>query len=98
MREVTLEEAWATLRSAGFNHQYEDGWLSIFPGKVLVGRALTSQWLPGRPDIQAVLEKKGIADKRKGDRKSVVQGKRVAVGLDLGGRRIIKKKKQAELQ
>src|SRR3546814_14127770 len=66
MREVTLEEAWATLRSAGFNHQYEDGWLSIFPGKVLVGRALTSQWLPGRPDIQAVLEKQGIADKRKG--------------------------------
>src|SRR3546814_15072413 len=66
MREVTLEEAWATLRSAGFNHQYEDGWLSIFPGKVLVGRALTSQWLPGRPDIQAVMEKQGIADKRKG--------------------------------
>ncbi|BAI98714.1 hypothetical protein Sj15T_37850 [Sphingobium sp. TA15] len=66
MREVTLEEAWATLRSAGFNHQYEDGWLSIFPGKVLVGRALTSQWLPGRPDIQTVLEKQGIADKRKG--------------------------------
>src|SRR3546814_4804055 len=42
MREVTLEETWATLCSAGFNHQYEDGWLSIFPGKVLVGRALTS--------------------------------------------------------
>jgi regulator of RNase E activity RraA len=66
MREVTLEEAWATLRSAGFNHQYEDGWLSIFPDKVLVGRALTSQWLPGRPDIQTVLEKQGVADGRKG--------------------------------
>ena len=66
MREVTLEEAWATLRSAGFNHQYEDGWLSIFPDKVLVGRALTSQWLPGRPDIQTVLEKQGGADGRKG--------------------------------
>jgi hypothetical protein len=26
MKNVTLEEAWATLRSAGFNHQYEDGW------------------------------------------------------------------------
>lgn len=66
MRDVTLEEAWATLRSAGFNHQYEDGWLSIFPDKVLVGRALTSQWLPGRPDIQTVLEKQGVTDKRKG--------------------------------
>jgi len=66
MRSVTLEEAWATLRAAGFNHQYEDGWLSIFPDKVLVGRALTSQWVPGRPDIQAVLEKQGVADKRQG--------------------------------
>lgn len=66
MRDVTLEEAWATLRGAGFNHQYEDGWLAIFPDKVLVGRALTSQWLPGRPDIQAVLEQQGTAAGRKG--------------------------------
>src|SRR3546814_20641377 len=29
-----------------------------------------------------------------GDRKSVVEGKRVSVSLDFGGRRIIKKKKQ----
>jgi len=26
MKNVTLEEAWAMLRTAGFNHQYEDGW------------------------------------------------------------------------
>jgi len=66
MREVTLEEAWATLRGKGYNNQYEDGWLSIFPDKVLVGRALTSEWLPGRPDLQTVLEKQGVADGRKG--------------------------------
>jgi regulator of RNase E activity RraA len=66
MRAVTLEEAWATLRSEGFNHQYEDGWLSIFPGKVLIGRALTSEWLPGRPDLQTVLEKQGVEDGRQG--------------------------------
>src|ERR1035441_6192295 len=28
MKNVTLEEAWATLQQAGFMHQYEDGWLS----------------------------------------------------------------------
>lgn len=66
MREVTLEEAWAALRSRGFNNQYEDGWLSIFPDKVLVGRALTSEWLPGRPDLQKVLEKQGVDEGRKG--------------------------------
>lgn len=66
MRSVTLEEAWAQLRSAGFNHQYEDGWLSIHPGKVLVGRALTAQWLPGRPDIHRVIEEQGKKDGRIG--------------------------------
>src|SRR5690349_16767753 len=44
MKKVTLEEAWATLREAGFNHQYEDGWLVIHPDQVLVGRALTAVW------------------------------------------------------
>jgi regulator of RNase E activity RraA len=66
MKKVTLEEAWAVLRDAGFNHQYEDGWLSIQPDKVLVGRALTAQWMPGRPDVQKVLEAQGKMDKRIG--------------------------------
>lgn len=66
MRNVTLEEAWAVLRNAGFNHQYEDGWLSIHPDKVLVGRALTAQWLPGRPDIHKVITEQGKKDGRKG--------------------------------
>jgi len=56
MRNVTLEEAWATLQGSCFNHQYEDGWLSIHPDQVLVGRALTAVWMPGRPDIQKVIE------------------------------------------
>lgn len=59
MASVTLEEAWAVVTQAGFSHQYADGWLSIHPDKVLVGRALTSQWLPGRPDILEVIEAKG---------------------------------------
>src|SRR3546814_16522012 len=36
---------------------------------------------------------RGDHDRRIGDRKSVVQGKSVSVRVDLGGRRIIKKKK-----
>jgi regulator of RNase E activity RraA len=66
MKTVTLEEAWAELRSAGFNHEYEDGWLSIHQDKVLVGRALTAQWLPGRPDIEKVIEQQGKQDGRIG--------------------------------
>jgi len=66
MKSVTLEEAWAQLRTAGFNHQYEDGWYCIHPEKVLVGRALTAQWLPGRPDIHKVIEEQGRKDGRIG--------------------------------
>jgi regulator of RNase E activity RraA len=66
MKNVTLEEAWAVLRSAGYNHQYEDGWLVIHPNKVLLGRALTAEWMPGRPDVQRVLEEQGKLDHRIG--------------------------------
>ena len=66
MKSVTLEEAWATLRNAGFEHQYEDGWFTIFPDKILVGRALTSSWIPGRLDLQKVIEADGKQEGRKG--------------------------------
>jgi len=62
MKLVTLEEAWATCRNGGFNFQYEDGWQMIHPDQVLVGRALTSVWMPGRPDILRVIEADGKAE------------------------------------
>jgi len=66
MKKVTLEEAWAVVTGAGFGHQIDDKWVSIHPDKILVGRALTSQWLPGRPDILSVIEAKGKTDGRIG--------------------------------
>jgi hypothetical protein len=35
-------------------------------GKVLVGRALTAQWLPGRPVVHRVIEAQGKVDGRIG--------------------------------
>ena len=66
MRSVTLEEAWAVIKQAGYGNQYEDNWFTIHPEKVLVGRALTAQWLPGRPDIHRVITEQGKADGRVG--------------------------------
>jgi len=59
MKLVTLEEAWAVLKNANYKHSYDDGWMCINPDSVLVGRALTATFVPGRPDIQRVLDKKG---------------------------------------
>src|SRR5690242_21459828 len=75
MKTVTLEEAWAVLREAGFNHQYEDGWLSIHPDKVLVGRALTAIWMPGRPDVQKLLEAEGAKMHRSEERRVGKEGR-----------------------
>jgi regulator of RNase E activity RraA len=66
MKTVTMEEAWATLRFAGYEHQYEDGWTVLYPDKIMVGRALTSTWIPGRLDLQKVIEADGKAEGRKG--------------------------------
>ncbi len=66
MKLVTLEEAWAICRNNGFSHQYEDGWMMIHPDQVLVGRALTSMWMPGRPDVNNVIYEVGKKDGRIG--------------------------------
>jgi regulator of RNase E activity RraA len=65
MKLVTLEEAWAVLRNENYKHQYEDGWATINPDSVLVGRAVTAIFMPGRPDLQRVIDDTGhIRDKR----------------------------------
>jgi regulator of RNase E activity RraA len=56
---VTLEEAWAVLRNENYKHQYDDGWLTINPDSVLVGRAVTATFMPGRPDIHTVIDDRG---------------------------------------
>src|SRR5271169_4385431 len=66
LKTVTLEEAWAVVKQAGFPHEYEDNWLQIHPDKILVGRALTAQWLPGRPDVHKVIQEQGMVDGRIG--------------------------------
>jgi regulator of RNase E activity RraA len=59
MKLVTLEEAWAVLRNENYNWQYEDGWMTINPDSVLVGRALTATFMPGRPDMHRVIDDRG---------------------------------------
>lgn len=59
MKLVTLEEAWAVLRNENYNYQYDDGWMTINPDSVLVGRAVTATFMPGRPDIHRVIDDRG---------------------------------------
>jgi regulator of RNase E activity RraA len=70
MKRVTLEEAWAVLRGQGFDFQYEGDWQVIDPDAVLVGRAVTATFMPGRPDIHKRYDERGRADGRSGSQNS----------------------------
>jgi regulator of RNase E activity RraA len=59
MKLVTLEEAWAVLKGENYKHQFEDGWQAINPDSVLVGRAVTATFMPGRPDIHRAIDDRG---------------------------------------
>ena len=64
MKLVTHEEAWAIMKNANFKHQYAEGWLCINPEGVLVGRAVTAVFMPGRPDVHRVIDSVGHAEGR----------------------------------
>ncbi|HEX8881024.1 MAG TPA: hypothetical protein VF749_13380 [Candidatus Acidoferrum sp.] len=57
-RELSSEEVWAVLQQRGFNNQYADGFQILHPGKPMVGRAFTVQFMPLRPDIDEIARNK----------------------------------------
>lgn len=67
LKRVPLEQAWGVLRAEGYTHQYEKNWKNIREGEVLVGRALTAQYMPLRPEVREKLEEQGAKAGRKGD-------------------------------
>jgi regulator of RNase E activity RraA len=57
-RELSSEEVWAVLQEKGFNNQYADGFQVLHPGKPMVGRAFTVQFMPLRSDVENVAKAK----------------------------------------
>ena len=53
-RGLSSEEVLAVLPGKGFRNQYADGFRVLHPGSKLVGRAFTVQFMPVRPDLEAV--------------------------------------------
>ena len=65
MKPVTIEEAWAILIGAGYRYQIADGWEQIInPDSVLVGRAYTTSFMPGRPDVWKAIDSMGKKEGR----------------------------------
>ena len=70
MKSVTIEEAWGVLRNEGYHNQFEGEWQMIHDDVPVVGRALTVQYMPNRPDMAEQIKKKGKEDGRIGNTNS----------------------------
>ena len=66
LKNISMEEAWGTLRNLGFNNQYEGDWLIIHEDQEMVGRAVTAQYMPLRKDWNDLIKKKGEEEGRIG--------------------------------
>jgi regulator of RNase E activity RraA len=70
LKGVSIEEAWGFLRNKGYHNQFEGDWMIIHPESVMVGRALTAQYLPLRPDVDKVIKSVGEKEGRIGSTNS----------------------------
>jgi 4-hydroxy-4-methyl-2-oxoglutarate aldolase len=72
MKTISSEQAWSILDREKYMFQFEGGWFQTHPDKILVGRAVTAQMLPYRPDFHDVIQAQGEADGRIGGQNSWV--------------------------
>jgi 4-hydroxy-4-methyl-2-oxoglutarate aldolase len=56
VKGMSVEEAWGILRQKGYMSQYGGDFKVLHPGRKLVGRAVTAQYLPLRPDLAEVVD------------------------------------------
>ena len=61
MKQVSIEEAWVVLKNEGYFNQFEGNWQPLHDDVPFVGRALTVQYLPNRPDVSDQIKKMGLA-------------------------------------
>jgi regulator of RNase E activity RraA len=66
VRKVSIEEAWGVLRSHGYHSQFEGDWKTIHSDVPVVGRALTAQYLPSRPELAVRILNRGHQEGRVG--------------------------------
>jgi regulator of RNase E activity RraA len=66
MKSVSVEEAWATMKNAGYGYQVAEGWQVINPDSVLVGRAVTATFMPARPDVWKAIDSVGKKEGKRG--------------------------------
>ncbi len=83
-KDLSAEEVWAVLPGAKYRNQYEGNWQILHPEKKLVGRAVTAQFMPYRPDVADVSEAHAQAHARGNGRERDNANQRVIDSLQPG--------------
>ncbi len=58
LRDMTCEDLWVGLYLAGYRNQFDGDWITLCPERKLVGRAVTAQFMPLRPDIDERIKRR----------------------------------------
>ncbi|MEO5682289.1 MAG: RraA family protein [Chitinophagaceae bacterium] len=64
LQDATLEQIWGFLGRKGFRNQVEKNWIILKPGETMVGRVVTAQFMPSRPDLDTLVRTLGKAEGR----------------------------------
>jgi regulator of RNase E activity RraA len=64
LHDATLEQIWGYLGRKGYRNQVENDWIILKPGETMVGRVVTAQFMPSRPDLDTLVKKWGREENR----------------------------------
>jgi len=66
-RNIGIEEAWTVLKNEGYNNQFEGNWKLVHDDVPVIGRAVTAQFMPTRPDVENKIKERGKKEGREGN-------------------------------
>ena len=69
-KNIGIEEAWTVLKNEGYKNQFEGNWKMVNDSVKVVGRVVTAQFMPSRPDVEMKIKDRGKNDGRKGNTNS----------------------------
>ncbi|HEX2532084.1 MAG TPA: RraA family protein [Chitinophagaceae bacterium] len=70
-KKIYIDDAWTVLKNEGYLNQFEGGWKLVNDSTPVVGRALTAQFMPSRPDVEKKIKERGTTQQgRRGNTNS----------------------------
>lgn len=64
LQKCTLEQIWRYLYNKGYHNQVEKNWEILKSGETMVGRVVTAQFMPSRPDLDTLVREQGKKEGR----------------------------------